>query len=102
MVTTKSQESSLIYRMLEDYYNTYMIARYSLDLSVVLAPDVQPVISAILQFLEFYNSRNKMHQRYTVNVSFFVSPSEPSIVLIVPKSLHGLCVLYASIADDGT
>lgn len=76
MVTTKSQESSLIYRMLEDYYNTYMIARYSLDLSVVLAPDVQPVISAILQFLEFYNSRNKMHQRYTVNVSFFVSPSE--------------------------
>ena len=64
-----------------------------------------------LLFISLTYSTPSVAQLYTssplandiVGVShFFVSPSEPSIVLIVPNLLHGSVVLYASIADAGT
>ena len=64
-----------------------------------------------LLFISLTYSTPSVAQLYTsspltndiVGVShFFASPSEPSSALIVPKSLHGLCVLYELIADDGT
>lgn len=72
-IKKSSQESDLIRKMLEDYYNTYMMARDSLRISVVLADEIQPIIAGILDYVEFYYKKrqNFIESNYRLDVTFY-------------------------------
>ena len=92
VLTRSSQESMSISHMLKDYYYTYMMARFSLRINVVLASNFQPVIAGILDYISFYNKNHKEVVdgfKYSIDLIFYVDPADESNV-----------VRWISILDD--
>ena len=83
VLTRSSQESMTISHMLKDYYYTYMMARFSLRINVVLASNFQPVIAGILDYIDFYNKNYKNVLegfKYSIDLFFYVGPADESNV----------------------
>ena len=79
LLTKSTQQSTLIYRLLKDYYDTYMMARTSMRISVLFAEDVHAILSGILQYWEYTKKMKKDcidTNVYDMEVTFYTLPED--------------------------
>lgn len=58
-----SQHSSLICNLLTDYYEAYMMSKYSIRISVFLASDVQPIMAGLISFFKSVNKKKNEQKK---------------------------------------
>lgn len=72
MVKSSSQQASLVSNMLLDYYNAYMMSKYSIRISIFLASDIQPIVSGIISFLKTVGKKKDSSTNPTAKQKYFV------------------------------